>query len=129
MKELGNKPLCLPQPVFMIGTYDKDKNPNLMNAAWGGISYDDEITICLANDHKTTDNLKLKGVNKNQKSIKKSHKRLLKRLRLTLTLKTSLKKPKIQQRNQQLMRRNQIHSRDLANGAKVSSRSSKKSHG
>ena len=61
MKELGNKPLCLPQPVFMIGTYDKDKNPNLMNAAWGGISYDDEITICLANDHKTTDNLKLKG--------------------------------------------------------------------
>ena len=61
MKELGNKPLCFPQPVFMIGTYDKDNNPNLMNAAWGGISNDDEMTICLGNNHKTTENILLKG--------------------------------------------------------------------
>ena len=25
-----------PLPVLMIGTYDKDGKPNLMNAAWGG---------------------------------------------------------------------------------------------
>ena len=26
----------LPQPVLIIGTYDKDGKPNAMNAAWGG---------------------------------------------------------------------------------------------
>ena len=25
----------LPLPVLMIGTYDKDGNANVMNAAWG----------------------------------------------------------------------------------------------
>lgn len=36
MKTLGPKPWVLPQPVLVIGTYDKDGTPNAMNAAWGG---------------------------------------------------------------------------------------------
>ena len=60
-KNFGVKNWMFPMPVLMIGTYNEDGTPDMMNAAWGGISYDDEITICLANDHKTTENLKLKG--------------------------------------------------------------------
>ena len=36
-KNLGAKPMLVPQPVMMIGTYDADGNANVMNAAWGGI--------------------------------------------------------------------------------------------
>ena len=35
----------LPQPVLIIGTYNDDGTPNAMNAAWGGISEEAEITI------------------------------------------------------------------------------------
>lgn len=34
---LGAKTLLFPTPVLLIGTYDQDGKPNLMNAAWGGI--------------------------------------------------------------------------------------------
>ena len=44
-KNFGAKPLCFPQPVFIIGTYNEDGTPNAMNAAWGGISEEKEITI------------------------------------------------------------------------------------
>lgn len=56
-KNFGAMPLCYPQPVFIIGTYGEDDNPNAMNAAWGGIYYDDQVYICLAADHKTTENI------------------------------------------------------------------------
>lgn len=36
-KSIGAKTLLFPTPVLMIGTYDQDGKPNLMNAAWGGI--------------------------------------------------------------------------------------------
>jgi len=36
-KSLGAKPVLFPLPVLMIGTYDLEGKPNLMNAAWGGI--------------------------------------------------------------------------------------------
>jgi flavin reductase (DIM6/NTAB) family NADH-FMN oxidoreductase RutF len=36
-KSLGAGTLLFPTPVLMVGTYDRDGNPNLMNAAWGGI--------------------------------------------------------------------------------------------
>ena len=36
MKSFGLKPWILPQPVLIIGTYDKNGKPNAMNAAWGG---------------------------------------------------------------------------------------------
>ena len=58
-KDLGNKMNFLPLPVLMIGTYDKDENANVMNAAWGGILDYGKIYIALSK-HKTTDNLELK---------------------------------------------------------------------
>ena len=56
-KNFGAKPLCYPQPVFIIGTYGADGTPNAMNAAWGGISEEREISICISEDHKTTANI------------------------------------------------------------------------
>ena len=44
-------------PVFIIGTYNADGTPNAMNAAWGGISEETEITICVDSGHKTAENL------------------------------------------------------------------------
>ena len=58
--ELGAKPLMFPQPVLIIGTYDEHGVPNAMNAAWGITTDFNEITISLS-DHKTTDNLAVKG--------------------------------------------------------------------
>ena len=46
----------LPQPVLIIGTYDKDGKPNAMNAAWGGQWDMHEVMISLGS-HATTDNL------------------------------------------------------------------------
>lgn len=56
-KNFGAKPLCYPQPVFIIGTYGEDGTPNAMNAAWGGISEEKEISICISENHKTTANI------------------------------------------------------------------------
>ncbi len=36
-KSLGRKPLAMPSPVWVIGTYDDVGTPNLMTVAWGGI--------------------------------------------------------------------------------------------
>ena len=49
--------MCYPMPVFIIGTYNADGTPNAMNAAWGGISEEQEITICVDSGHKTAENL------------------------------------------------------------------------
>lgn len=57
-KDFGAKPFLFPQPVMIIGTYDKDGNPDAMNAAWGGIADDDKIGVCLGS-HRTTDNIML----------------------------------------------------------------------
>ncbi|MDO4490818.1 MAG: flavin reductase family protein [Lachnospiraceae bacterium] len=54
--DFGAKPLMLPMPVLIIGTYDENGVPNAMNAAWGITTDFQEITISLA-DHKTTQNL------------------------------------------------------------------------
>lgn len=56
-KNFGAKPMCYPMPVFIIGTYNADGTPNAMNAAWGGISEETEITICVDAAHKTAENL------------------------------------------------------------------------
>lgn len=60
-KNFGVKPWTYPQPVFIIGTYDADGTPDAMNAAWGGIDYDDRINLCLSADHKTVANLQATG--------------------------------------------------------------------
>ncbi|WP_147819671.1 flavin reductase family protein [Salidesulfovibrio onnuriiensis] len=36
-KSLGSKPFAVPTPVWAVGAYDLDGNPNAMIAAWGGI--------------------------------------------------------------------------------------------
>ena len=56
-KNFGAKPMCYPMPVYIIGTYGVDGTPNAMNAAWGGISEETEISICISADHKTTENI------------------------------------------------------------------------
>ena len=56
-KNFGAKAMCYPMPVFIIGTYNEDGTPNAMNAAWGGISEETEITICVDDSHKTAENL------------------------------------------------------------------------
>lgn len=56
-KNFGAKPMCYPMPVYIIGTYGADGMSNAMNAAWGGISEETEISICISADHKTTENI------------------------------------------------------------------------
>ena len=56
-KNFGAKPMCYPMPVYIIATYGADGTPNAMNAAWGGISEDTEISICVSAEHKTTENI------------------------------------------------------------------------
>jgi len=36
-KSLGAQTLIFPTPVWCVGTYDKDGEPNVMTIAWGGI--------------------------------------------------------------------------------------------
>ena len=57
-KDFGTKPWLFPQPVLIIGTYDKDKKANAMNAAWGGTYDMDKVVISLS-EHRTTANLKV----------------------------------------------------------------------
>lgn len=56
-KNFGAKPILYPQPVFIIGSYDKNGVPDAMNAAWGGISESNELSICLSAGHKTVKNI------------------------------------------------------------------------
>ena len=56
-KNFGAKPICYPMPVYIIATYGADGTPNAMNAAWGGISEEEEITICVDAEHKTAENI------------------------------------------------------------------------
>lgn len=44
-------------PVLIIGTYDENGKPNAMNAAWGGISVETQISICVDDGHKTAKNV------------------------------------------------------------------------
>lgn len=55
-KNFGPKTLMYPEPVLIIGTYAADGTPNAMNAAWGGLSEENEISICVSADHATTKN-------------------------------------------------------------------------
>ena len=56
-KNLGKKNWMFPMPVLMIGTYGEDGTPDVMNAAWGGITLEDEFTICIDTSHKTWANI------------------------------------------------------------------------
>ena len=56
-KNFGAKPISYPQPVFIIASYDENGVPDAMNAAWGGISESDQLSICISDNHKTTQNI------------------------------------------------------------------------
>lgn len=60
-KNFGVKTWLYPMPVLIVGTYDENGVPNAMNAAWGGIYDTNQVMVCLADDHKTTDNIKKTG--------------------------------------------------------------------
>ena len=55
-KNFGAKPYTYPQPVLIIASYDENGTPDAMNAAWGGISDDTQISMCLSAGHKTVKN-------------------------------------------------------------------------
>lgn len=56
-KNFGPKPWTYPQPVFILAAYDENGKPCAMNVAWGGIHYDDQISMCISAGHKTTANI------------------------------------------------------------------------
>lgn len=56
-KNFGAKAILYPQPVFIIGSYDENGVPDAMNAAWGGVSEANEISLCLSAEHKTVKNI------------------------------------------------------------------------
>ena len=60
-KDFGAKPLSYPQPVWIIATYDENGDPDAMNAAWGGISEENEVSVCLSPGHKTCANFAKTG--------------------------------------------------------------------
>lgn len=58
-KNFSDKAVITPQPAIMIATWDENKNPDVMMAAWGGQCGPKHICFNLS-PHKTTENLKLK---------------------------------------------------------------------
>ena len=60
-KNFGAKTWLYPMPVLIIGTYDEEGTPNAMNAAWGGVYDTNQVMVCLADDHKTTENIRKTG--------------------------------------------------------------------
>jgi len=60
-KNIGARAMLYPMPVLIIGSYDENYIPDAMNAAWGGISEEKEISICVSPEHKTTENVLKRG--------------------------------------------------------------------
>ena len=60
-KNFGAKPLCYPQPVFILAAWGENGVPSAMNAAWGGISDYREITLDLSKGHRTVKDLRTRG--------------------------------------------------------------------
>ncbi len=56
-KNFGAKAMLYPMPVLIIGSFDENGVPDSMNAAWGGISEETEISICVSSGHKTIKNI------------------------------------------------------------------------
>ena len=60
-KDFGAKTWLYPMPVLIVGSYDENGNPDAMNATWGGIYDTNLVMVCLADEHKTTENIKKAG--------------------------------------------------------------------
>jgi flavin reductase (DIM6/NTAB) family NADH-FMN oxidoreductase RutF len=52
--------MAYPQVVFMVGTYDEEGNPDVMNAAWGGINSGEPpcVQANIRPERKTMKNIK-----------------------------------------------------------------------
>ena len=59
-KNFGAKAYLYPQPVLIIASYDENGTADAMNAAWGGISEANQISMCLSAGHKTVQNILMK---------------------------------------------------------------------
>ena len=59
-KNFGPNSFITPEPVLMIAAYDEDGTPDVMNAAWGGISSANQISMCISPGHKTVKNILIK---------------------------------------------------------------------
>lgn len=55
-KTFEAKNYLYPQPVLVIASYDENNNPDIMTAAWGGVSDYNQISIALSS-HQTTENI------------------------------------------------------------------------
>lgn len=60
-KNFGSQSWLYPMPVLIIGTYDKEGNCDIMNAAWGGMHDTNQIGVCIDPSHKTAENLQANG--------------------------------------------------------------------
>ena len=60
-KSFGAKSALYPMPVLILAAWGDDGVANAMNAAWGGISEECEISICVSAEHKTTENILKRG--------------------------------------------------------------------
>lgn len=60
-KNFGPKPWMYPMPVLILASYGEKGVPNAMNAAWGGISDEWEISVCVDASHKTMENILDRG--------------------------------------------------------------------
>jgi len=47
-KSLGAKTLIYPNPVWVIGTYDNERKPNVSTIAWGGICCSDPPCVAIS---------------------------------------------------------------------------------
>jgi flavin reductase (DIM6/NTAB) family NADH-FMN oxidoreductase RutF len=45
---LGPRPLALPGPVWVVGSYDPDGRPNIMVVSWGGICCSDPPCVAIS---------------------------------------------------------------------------------
>lgn len=56
-KNFGPNSFITPEPVLMLAAYDENGVPDVMNAAWGGISSANQISMCVTPTHKTVKNV------------------------------------------------------------------------
>jgi flavin reductase (DIM6/NTAB) family NADH-FMN oxidoreductase RutF len=47
-RSIGASTIVFPAPVFIIGTYDKEGNPNMAAVAWGGICCSDPVSVAIS---------------------------------------------------------------------------------
>ncbi len=60
-EKLWGKALNIPAAGVYIASYDEAGVPDAMNAAWGGISEDTQLSMCLSAGHKTVKNILARG--------------------------------------------------------------------